>query len=344
MHLCRRMVRNLTHVRETSAAIGLKAAEWAIRVDHAPLSLIEEAELGAWLAKDIRNAGAFARAQAILSETRRIKALGPSMSPGSPVPEAVVNHGDFLANSPGHFDRRRILVGAGAGAVAASIPAAIWLQSPHEEEFATRLGEVRTVSLPDGTRMTLNTATSAKVRFSAAERWVDLQDGEALFDVTKDPARPFIVSAGAALVRVVGTSFTLRRINGAPVELLVREGTVELKRAGSNDAARLVSANMRVVGAGTGLDQPSEIDDDELQRELAWREGLLSFEDQTLEDIARQFERYNHVRIIFADPGIAQQTITGVFAANEPVAFANAASLSLGLKLEASSEAIMLRR
>ena len=183
--------------RETSAEIDAAAANWAVRVDDDSLDAAGQAELDAWLSGDIRRRGSFARAQAMLLHARRAKALGAGFDPDA----YVAQHGDRPADAPGAIEaptRRRFLLWAGsASAVAASGVGVVWLGlGLPSEAYATQRGEVRLVPLADGSRMTLNTASRAEIRFSRSERRVVLTDGEALFDVAKDAARPFYVVAG----------------------------------------------------------------------------------------------------------------------------------------------------
>ena len=107
----------------------------------------------------------------------------------------------------------------------------------HRGRFSTGKGETKVVALKDGSVVTLNTASEIRVNYSDAVRAVELVRGEALFDVAKNKARPFVVAAGDTSVRVVGTSFTVRHFDAAPVQVLVREGIVEVFKPAAGDAA-----------------------------------------------------------------------------------------------------------
>ena len=336
--------------RESSAEIDAAASEWAIRIDHAPLADDERSALDAWLDADIRRRGAFARAQAMLVHARRAKALGPDFDPdayraaheGDPEADVVPLH----RNMPAEPDRRRILRwGASAAAVTAAVALTGWFGlDGSAEAYATTRGEVRLVPLNDGSQMTLNTASQAKVRFSKEERRVELASGEALFDVAKDARRPFVVIVGDMTVRAVGTSFTVRRLPGQPVEVLVREGVVEMQPRSGGAARTMVGANARAVATENASIRVSDLPPAEISRALAWREGIISFEDATLASAAAEFARYSDRRISFADPALGNETITGLYSANNPGGFAHAAALSLGLEVQETPDGIQLRR
>lgn len=337
--------------RESSAEIDAAASEWAIRVDHAPLSPDAQAALDGWLGADIRRRGAFARAQAMLEHARRAKALGPDFDPdGYLAAHGAVAAADAPAvhrDGPIEPERRRFLRWGGSAAAAVVLAGvATWFGfDGSSEAYATTRGEVRLVPLNDGSQMTLNTATRAQVRFSQRERQVELASGEALFDVAKDAGRPFVVVAGDMTVRAIGTSFTVRRLPGQGVQVLVREGVVELRpRSGNGAATKLVAANTRAVTTGDAAIRVSDVPPAEVGRALAWREGMLSFEDATLASAADEFARYSDRRISFADPLLGNETITGLYSANNPRGFARAAALSLGLEVQETADGIQLRR
>lgn len=337
-------------VRETSAEIDAAAAEWAVRVDRGPLAQAEQAALDAWLAEDIRRRGAFARAQAMFVHARRTKALGPEFDADaylarhdSAAPDGV---GVLQDVESGPASRRRFLMlgGSAAAAVACGVIALGFGLGTPAEAYATRKGEVRLVPLNDGSQMTLNTATSTEVLFSKKERHVELAAGEALFDVAHDAARPFIVVAGDTTVRATGTSFTVRRLPGQPVQVLVREGAVEISSLSRSAATRIVRANTRAIAAASQPVEVAPVAPAEVGRALAWREGKLAFEDQPLAKAAAEFARYSDRRIEFADPALGEETITGLYAANDPLGFARSAALSLGLRAETTEKGVRITR
>ncbi len=340
--------------RKTSELIDATAADWAVRVDHAPLDPLERSQLEAWLAADVRRLGAYARARAVMAHAHRAKALGAGFDPDgflvsqARTPSAATPSDDERRNEPpepGRHMPRRALLTAGTGALAAGILVAAGISWPAAAlTYRTRKGEVRLVRLADGSGMTLNTASAARVRFTDGERRVELLEGEALFDVCRNPARPFVVAAGDTRVRALGTSFAVSRLAAEPVRVLVRQGTVEVEGPRSVRLTTRVLANSSATVSEAGPIRVTPVASGEVSRELAWHQGMLSFEDRPLREAASEFARYADTRIGFADPAIGDETVTGLFAANNPAGFARSAALSLGLKARFSADVIILSR
>lgn len=323
--------------RETAEEIDLAAADWAARVDRG-LSSDDERALDAWLGADPRRVGAYGKVRGTALYTERARALGHAYDPAK-----------FRRRAPSSSLSRRGVLLVGGGVIAASVAgvAVVGLGlADRGEGFSTRLGEVKVTPLADGSVMTLNTVTRAEVMFTEGERRVQLLEGEALFDVAKDPNRPFVVDTGGTLVRAVGTSFTVRRLGRTPVEVLVREGVVEVRhsaRAAATPPVRVV-ANTRAVAMPTDTVEAVTIAPDAVARELAWREGRIAFEGETLREAARQFARYSETRIVIDDPAIAAEQITGLFQANDPVGFARTVATSFGLRADIRADEVRLVR
>lgn len=321
--------------RETADEIDLAAAEWAARVDRG-LTVDEEQALDAWLTGDPRRAGAYGKVHGISLYTRRVKALGVSYEPAKFRPSGV------------SLSRRGVLL-AGGGALAAGVAGVAMIQLgmiERGQRYSTRLGEVNVTPLADGSVMTLNTASRVLVNFSGEARTVHLLEGEALFDVAKDVTRPFVVEAGETSVRAVGTSFSVRRLASTPVRVLVREGVVEVsRRAMAASAPVRIAANTRAIAPVRGEAIAAiAVAAPEVGRELAWREGRIAFEGETLLEAAEQFTRYSSTRIVIDDPSVAAEEITGLFQANDPVGFAQSVAISFDLGVEISTGEVRLHR
>ncbi len=236
---------------------------------------------------------------------------------------------------------------AGGGAMAAGLAAAVGVNlTRREQRFATGLGEVSFVPLADGSVLGLNTATLVEVTLTDTRRVVRLIRGEVLFDVARDIARPFVVDAGDALVYAVASSFTVSRLGAAPVEVLVRAGVVEVAQRVNREMGPSVevAANSLVVAPHTGRIATSSVEPARIDRLLAWREGRLAFEGETLAEAAEQFARYSDTRIVIADRTLAAETITGLFQANDPIGFAQAIAASFDLRAEVGAGEVRLIR
>lgn len=308
------------------------AAGWAGREDRGELSPAERQRRDRWLAEDARHRGAYARAHALLRHYERAYALGAGYAPEA-----------FAAPRP---QRRRIAwLGALAAGVAALAVGAVALRVPESAaggHYVTRTGEVLRLPLQDGSAVTLDSASEIVVQYGPGRRRIQLLRGQALFDVAKDRSRPFVVVAGTSEVTAVGTSFSVQRRRGEAVEVLVREGVVEL------DAERAVP--LRVAANSLALAAPARpvrvqaVRPERVDRLLAWREGMISFDGDTLEQAAAEFARYNDMRIFIEDPAVAQRTVVGLYSANDPAGFARAVALSMGLRVEQTRNGIHLRQ
>ena len=299
------------------------AADWVARRDLGTLSAVEEAEFQAWLSADARHLGAYGRAEAVLGRLERLNAT------------ALDSASLEGAEQPKWNRRRLVLTGGVAASIAAALGIAQYLRKTiPDQAYSTAMGEVRKVVLADRSVVTLNTDTKIKVRFTEELREISLLQGEALFDVAKNKKRPFIVSAGDTQIRAVGTSFTVSMLPEKPVEVLVKEGVVELRRAGDTAAIPVrASANIQATAP---IDAPIvtvALPEEKLVRNLAWQGGQIALDNQSLEDAASEFARYSKVRIV-VDPAVSEKTITGLFAANDPVGFAKAAAGVLKLQVE----------
>jgi len=308
-----------------------RACFWAARLDKGPLSTADQQQLDAWLAVDKRHLGAFARARAVSVHFDRARALGPDF-----------DHAQFRAGAGSSFFRRHVRsLSAVAGIAAAAILAGL-LYSP-AEQFSTRRGEIRLVPLNDGSAITLNTATQLTVDYAKAERQVFLIQGEALFTVAKDSTRPFVVRAGDTRVRAVGTSFAVRHLQGEDVKVVVREGVVEVTQTGAGASQPLrVAANTLAYVSPGNAPAPVPLPAAEVSRQLAWQQGMISLDGMTLRDAAREFARYNSIRIVIEDPEVAGRTVTGLFSANNPIGFAQAVASSMDLKAEVASDSVRI--
>ena len=252
------------------------------------------AEVEAWLDADPAHAVAFARVEAAWERAERLKAM----------PHA--------AEEPAFQVTRRMAAGLAVGVLGLGA-AGGWLMTRNPVEITAR-GERRTVSLPDGSRVELNTDSRIAIAYSETRRDIVLTRGEALFEVAKDPARPFVVQAGEAQVRAVGTAFNIR-MREKVVELTVTEGVVAVdERAAA--APRQVSEGKGAVIA-TGAVAEVNLDPEVLRRRLLWRDGVVEFEGDTLEQAATEFNRYNDRRLVVADPQVASIRVGGRFGTHE---------------------------
>jgi transmembrane sensor len=319
-------------MRSSSKEIDRLAAEWAAKVDGGNMTPADQSNFESWLAADIRHLGAYARVEAGLVRLERLRGVG-----AGPLREKTTS----LAKT---WTRRRLVMtgSAAAGLAAAAVIGTIVWNGNLQETFATGIGETRMVPLSDGSVVTLNTKSQVTVSFTESVRSVSLDQGEALFKVAKNKQRPFIVMASGTEVRAVGTSFIVRVLPQRPIQILVQEGVVEVTRPGRPGAAPVrVGADTRTLVPHDAPIVTSVVPSPQIERNLAWRYGRIAFETETLEDAAEEFGRYSNKRII-VDPAVANLTVTGRFASNDPVGFANAAASALNLHVEVGTDEVRI--
>jgi transmembrane sensor len=293
----------------------------------------ETAALEAWLAADVRHPGAYGRAEAVLVRLDKFRSVGAEAL-RAPV-------------SPPMWSRRRVMAtgGSAAGlAAAAGIAGVVLWGAGEDSEYATNVGETKIIALSDGSIVNLNSNTKVAVAFSRDLRKIDLLRGEALFNVAKDKERPFVVLAGDTQVRAVGTSFAVRLQMERPTEVLVQEGVVEVTRRSAKMAAPVrAKADTKTIVPVNAAIATEEVTYTQIARKLAWQYGQIAFDNQTLADAAEEFARYSSTRIV-VDPAVAEQTVTGAFASNDPVGFAKAATAALDLHMEVKAGEVRISR
>jgi transmembrane sensor len=316
----------MTAARKSAAEIDAEAAMWVARRDAAHPAAGDQVAFEAWLGDDPRHLGAYARAEAVFARFDRLRV--PQAPESETTPEAV--------------NRRAVLgwFGLAAAAIAGIIlvPRAMPATG---QDYVSATGELRQIALADGSRMTLGTDSAATVTLADGDRRVLLLRGSALFDVAPDKRRPFTVQAGPVRVTALGTSFSVLR-DGAGGRLVVREGRVAVVQAGNPQSYR-AAAGARAVWTGTGSVRLTALTQPELRRELAWTQGMLAFEGESLAQAAAAFARYSRLRIIIDDPALARRKVTGWFATSDPRGFAHAAATSLGAVAEDRGDSVIIR-
>lgn len=244
------------------------------------------------------------------------------------------------------FQRRLTL--AAAAAFLLAIGGGFYLAfGPNGERYATPVGGLASVPMADGSNVTLNTDSQIRIALTGTERRVELGRGEAFFEVSKDPARPFIVRAGNKRVIAVGTKFSVRR-DGDEIEIVVTEGKVRLEdgaaphgpRAdGSADVFLTPGSIARADEAGVLVQRKTL---PEAEEQLSWRTGWLNFRDQGLADAIAEFNRYNVRKIVIESAAIGSLKIEGNFRATDVDAFVRLLESAFPVRAEVRTDQILL--
>jgi transmembrane sensor len=230
-----------------------------------------------------------------------------------------------------------------------------------ELSYETRIGQQSTVVLPDGSEVLLNTNSHIEVSFSATSRDITLHRGEAQFTVTKDKARPFRVHANGGIVEAIGTVFTVQESAEKTLEVTVIEGIVNFTRTREQAVGVTAQQSQPTAAVSTQaaapLDEPiplaagesvhvEETTDtilkqtfqpEELESRLAWREGMLLFEGDPLEQVIHEVSRYTSIRID-VDENVRDIAVLGYFRTGDIEGVLLAVQNTFNLKVERLSE------
>lgn len=323
-------------------SISEQAAHWVMREDAGSLASDERRELDIWLNADSRRLGAYVRARALWVDLDRLAALN------GPMPFAAT------ATRGRRGMSRRELLAAGIAAATAVGGGLFWISRHRDGTFYTSgIGEVRRITLADGSTMLLNTATDVAVEFNERQRVIRLIRGEALFEVAHDKSWPFVVRAHDAAVRAVGTAFAVR-LEDKAVEVTVTEGVVEVADSTAAPAADQhtplavrrrpirVAANERLVATQSHSAVIQAVAPAEVDRQLAWLEGMVSFDGESLQTAVSEINRHNRRQIVVTDPTLAAKPVVGVFRATDLDGFADAAAIALKAKAVRDGDIIRL--
>ena len=362
----------------SSTQIEQTAAAWLARRDGDDWQERDQPRLDQWLAESIAHRVAFLRLEAAWAHSGRLKALGagikagelpargqwsrvPSDRQGSaagvlgsdPDPSVRSTEGPpelrHLVFAPRPIRRPSRLpryVGVAASAVLALSLGWGWARytTVEQADYSTPMGSVRTVVLSDGSEATLSSDSRIRIALSHGERHIDLEQGEAYFEVSKDPGRPFVVVAGERQVVAVGTRFAVRR-DSTDLRVVVTEGTVRLQPGSTGNAAQppptlLPAGSMALASASGVLVRSGTIEDAE--REVDWRGGYLTFRDSSLADAADEFNRYNARKIVMGDAEVAALRVGGNFRWSNTETFVRLLEQGFPVRAEQQPDRIVL--
>lgn len=319
------------------STIDNEALEWVIRQSERELGDAERLAFGAWYAADIRHQGAYLRAMAIN------KALDQAMVQDTLRPRRERLAVEWAGASWKQANARRAFLTYGgiAAGVAALAVTGLFPALPNHVVLSTGKGEFRKVPLADKSVASINSGTQVEVRLTQQKRQVLLKTGEAWFEVAKDKTKPFIVEAGEVRVRAVGTAFGVRRYNNG-AEVLVTEGTVEVWSTEGRAQKRLLTVGERAFVADQATEIPIIRQPQEVTRKLAWREGKLIFNNQTLSEAVADFNRYSLRKIVIMDPHLRNKKLVGQYQIDAPELFAKDVSAFLEVPIVITTEKIMI--
>ena len=315
----------------SSAAIEDAAITWLTERDDG-FSPTREREFAQWLRADPRHAATVARLEQTLGLLGELPAFRSEINTAFDRAALVVAfppataEQPTLAPAPRRWSRTFAWAGLAAALALGSFLGWHALRPPATIHYTTTVAGYERARLDDGSTLELNAASAARVQFTAAERRVELTNGEAHFAVAHDTARPFIVNAGGIAVRAVGTAFNVRYTDAGAIEVTVTEGKVRVGQSGpassSAESAPLVSAGQRMVLPRHAPPPTVEqVDPAALRAALAWQSRLADFAEAPLADVIARFNTRSRIHLFLADETLADRRIGGTFALDEAEAF-----------------------
>lgn len=379
----------LNDSREAETSIFAEANEWWVNFREDDVDAAGKLRFNAWLKKSPEHIRAYMEVAALWSDIPQLAAdieadvetvvayarsqgnvasIKPSSSARAPeTTEAVV--------ARNRTRQRRSWAAIAAVIVACSVLIA-WWQLSQTPLYETGIGEQRLFVLTDGSTVELTARSRLRVHMTQEERRIDLLAGQALFKVSKDPARPFIVTSQDVSVRAVGTQFDVhRRSSGTVVTVLEGRVSVAAKAVGtlpdgneraSGDIANgsripsdptqsavpslYLSAGEQLTvpearqGSGAGTAQILQSRPVDATQIATWTERKLNFENEALANVVEEFNRYNRQQIVLADESLADLRISGVFAATKPASLLRFLDQQMQLAVNVSDAQVRVSR
>lgn len=235
-------------------------------------------------------------------------------------------------------------------------------QAKYSKIYRTKVGEQATYVLPDSTIVQLNTNSLLEVAYTKGRRQLILSRGEGRFNVAKDASRPFSVMAGDKSFTALGTIFNVQRNAASDLELVVTEGkvmitdpTVEVNakdfielQTASNETEQVKNIKASIVISGEkalikeSITKPiKQLSIDDVQRDLAWQQGMLIFNGEPLSEALQEVSRYTATRFELKDPALASLKVAGVFKAGDILGLLDSLQANLAIEHERLGEHIV---
>ena len=311
-------------MQDTSEKRREDAVAWHVRLTSGDADDANWAGFAAWLEADAANRAAFDQVEDLYDD---IESTADSILPALRDTEAQTNVIPLTVRRAKARPMRPIL-SAGIALLAATTIFFAAVQEftirpskPEMTEYTTKFGEAKTVSLADGSVIDLNTNTKLAVSLGGATRQVRIDQGEALFHVAKDLARPFAVVAGDVNIRDIGTVFNVLR-NAGSLTVTVAEGKVAVSPRNatafqSGNVAQLSSGDQLVHKEGSGKVSVHRSDPAAV---LGWRNGYLTYENAPLSEVVSDLNRYFPGVISLQDDAVASRRFSGVLQVDDETA------------------------
>lgn len=327
--------------RMESTGVDEAAAQWFVRLQESEDEQLWLDHL-AWLEADPAHSAAYARIEAAWVAADALgDAVDSANLPAARDSAEIVSFADrHTARERRRFSWLRLPAVAAAAAAVALIagPQIGGLFASAGQTYRNGGDRPQVVALADGSRLTLNRDSEVTVTLANDRRTADLRAGEVIFDVHREPARPFTVHAGARDVQVLGTEFDVLNQNGA-FAVVVRRGLVSVSGDnGDGPSARLPAGTALTRAPGQPSDTITRVDPDTA---MAWENGQMVFADQPIQSVARDLSRYLQTPVS-VDPALHRLRVSGVLSITDPAALRRQVEAVLPVRVRTTERGIVL--
>lgn len=296
-----------------------EAAGWLTRLKQSPVS---EATIDAFFEwrRTPANAEAYAEVEARWRDADRVR-NDPELVART---EAILRRRTLGTRLRRQLRSRGPLIGLATAVIAGAAYVGFMEFGPHT--YRTAVGAQQTVQLEDGSLLRLNTDSKVAVRYSRHFRRLTLLRGEAFFEVAHNTARPFVVEAGPAQVRAVGTKFDVR-LDGPATQVTLVEGQVQVSRPSDAERWTLNPDQQITVDGVRSAPRATPAGD-----ATSWTTGRLRFRDTPLASAVEEVNRYSRAKIVLEDPRLQAVRVNGVFDTGDSQAFLSAVTALFDLE------------
>jgi transmembrane sensor len=333
--------------------IRARARRWLVRISAGDISDRELQRFNRWLAADPAHRTASLSVASVWSELDLIE---DDILARYPLRDLLADSDDAQLDSKQNTRPRHrtyqlpagfnwFPVTAVASVLAVIIFTSLWHGSssqPQPLQYISMIGKVEHINLIDGSTIVLGPKSNITVRYSEHQRNIRLIDGEAFFDVAKDPQRPFIVSAKSGSITAVGTAFNVHS-GYSGVTVTVHEGRVNLETMSGSDSGDQGTSANKLLDAGqeasfdqiTGISVVQAVD---LQQRSQWRFGRMLFNDKPLSDVIMDINRYSTLQVTIAEKRLSDIKVNGSFELGQTKTLLKAMEKMLPIRVQMTAE------
>lgn len=333
-----------------------EAAEWFVDLQSEHVSAEQQAEFADWLRRSPVHVEEFLQLTGLYGDLRRSPELravdvaallreaasapqAQNVVPlyGQPVVEPEAARIESERGTQRHWGRWIVAVAASTALAVIAYP--LVAKFSGTQRYHTQTGEQRSLVLIDGSHVQLNVRSELSTRIGDKSREIRLDDGEALFDVAKDPSRTFRVRTPQAVIEALGTQFNVRVKDGETTVVLL-EGRVEVR--GTTNTAPVALAPGQGLTLAVASPVPAIPRAANLDTVTAWTKRRLMFQDTPLTEVVAEFNRYSPQPLLIADPRLAHVCITATFDSDSVRTFTDSLSAAGNLRTVPQSDGSLL--